>query len=199
MRRKPFKKRGLDVAKQLYGHTLRSKPMVQTLENLSAYAHGQAELPLERKSRQTKKPTRLNNDEWNLLMQRLFSGQDPNMLAKQFDVSVKTIYGWRLRLMKGERIPRFTVSDATRKVMKTSSLRYVDENNNLVIWKYPGDPKPEPEPPKSQPASKPPEIRPPITLLVAPSKQQYMFRTDDARLIAFLKREGFEIYSLAKV
>jgi len=114
--------------------------MAQTLESVSAYSRAQGELPLEKTKRhKLKAPTRLNNDEWNLLMQGLFDHQDIHDLARKFDVSIKTIYGWRRQVMSYEDIPRFTLSDDTKKVLKKSRLYWFDKDNTYKLWVYKED------------------------------------------------------------
>ena len=114
--------------------------MAQTLESVSAYSRAQAELPLEKPKRhKLKAPTRLNNDEWNLLMQGVFDHQDIHDLAQKFDVSIKTIYAWRRQIMSYEDIPRFTLSDDTKKVLKKSRLYWFDKDNTYKLWVYKED------------------------------------------------------------
>lgn len=114
--------------------------MAQTLESVSAYPRAQAELPLEKPKRyKLKAPTRLSNDEWNLLMQGVFDHQDIHDLAQKFDVSIKTIYAWRRQVMNYEEMPRFTLSDDTKKVMKKSRLYWFDKDNTYKLWVYKED------------------------------------------------------------
>ena len=176
--------------------------MIQSLENVAAYPREQTQLPLEKKeSRQKKKPTRLNNDEWNLLVQRLFSGDDPEQIAKRFDVSVKTIYGWRRRIMLHVPISRFTLSEDTKKVLKRSRLSWFDENGvwrtfvyrekfSQILMDQIVDQIVNPEPEVIK--------QPSETLLVAPSGNQLFVKNSDAALMAFLKKEGFELYQLVR-
>lgn len=176
--------------------------MAKMLENLHALSRTQDQLPFEKPKRgKTKPPTRLNNDEWNLLVQRLFSGDDPKDLSKKFNVSVKTIYGWRRRIMLHVPISRFTLSEDTKKVLKRSRLSWFDENGvwrtfvyrekfSQILMDQIVDQIVNPEP----------EIikQPSQTLLVAPSGNQLFVKNSDAALMAFLKKEGFELYQLVR-
>ena len=167
--------------------------MAQTLENVSAFAGQQTELSLEKTKRsKTKRPKFLNNDEWNLLIQRLFSGDDPEDLAKKFDVSVKTIYGWRRRIMLNERIAKFTLSETTKKVLRKSTLSWYDENRIFRTFVYRESPAQVVEPPREviKQSSE--------TLLVGPSGKQFLVEIDDPALMKFLKSEGFNLYQLIK-
>lgn len=172
--------------------------MAQTLENLSALSRTQDQLPFEKSKRgRTKKPRRLNNDEWNLLVQRLFSGDDPEQIAKRFDVSVKTIYGWRRRIMLHVPISKFELSEDTKKVLRRSRLSWFDEDGVWRTFVYRESPTQmvlnetlNPEPEIIKQASE--------TLLVAPSGNQLFVKNSDAALMAFLKKEGFELYQLVR-
>ena len=167
--------------------------MAQTLENVNAFAGGQTELPVQKTKRlKIKRPTFLNNDEWNLLIQRLFMGDDPEGLAKKFDVSVKTIYGWRRQIMLNKCIAKFTLSEATKKVLRRSTLSWYDENKIFRPFVFRESPTQVVEPPREviKQSSE--------TLLVGPSGNQFLVEIDDPALMKFLKSEGFNLYQLIR-
>jgi hypothetical protein len=207
-----------DVAQRFYGLDIgyRSKPMAQTLESVNAFSSAQAEINFQPvKKRRSQKF--LKNAEWNILMRRVFRGENPVALESVFGVSNKTIYHWRRLIVTNQPIPRFSLEDATKEVISKSRIKYRDEGT-IKDWK-PTVKETTMEEIRPQAAylnnmirngtshlqeavaqlpAKMPEHE---TLLIAPSGNRLLTPANDAQLMLFLKSEGFELYqvSLSKI